>query len=202
MKHLRFVVSAKLPSEFGTFRLYGFEDTRDGQEHVAIVNGDVTKQSSVLTRIHSECLTGDALGSLKCDCRPQLIKSLEQIGAAERGIVLYLRQEGRGIGLLNKLRAYELQDCGYDTLEANLKLGLPADARKYDIAADILNYLAVESVNIMTNNPDKIEQLRREGIVIAERIEHSMVSNQYNEQYLKTKNLKFGHMINLKAQLA
>lgn len=202
MKHLRFVVSAKLPSEFGTFRLYGFEDTRDGQEHIAIVNGDVTKQSSVLTRIHSECLTGDALGSLKCDCRPQLIKSLEQIGAAERGIVLYLRQEGRGIGLLNKLRAYELQDCGYDTLEANLKLGLPADARKYDIAADILNYLAVESVNIMTNNPDKIEQLRREGIVIAERIEHSMVSNQYNEQYLKTKNLKFGHMINLKAQLA
>jgi GTP cyclohydrolase II len=202
MKHLEFVVSAKLPSEFGTFMLYGFQDKRNGQEHVAIVKGEIANQPSVLTRIHSECLTGDAFGSLKCDCRPQLIKSLEQIGAATCGIVLYLRQEGRGIGLLNKLRAYQLQDRGYDTLEANLKLGLPADARTYDIAADMLQYLEVDSVNIMTNNPDKIAQLRKEGIVVTERVEHSVAANQYNEAYLKTKNLKFGHLINLNASLA
>lgn len=202
MSHLEFVVTIKLPTEFGTFTLHAFKDPRDGHEHMAIVQGDVTKQKSVLTRIHSECLTGDALGSLKCDCRPQLIKSLQEIGKAEHGIVLYLRQEGRGIGLLNKLRAMELQECGFDTFEANVELGLPADARKYDIAADMLHYLDVHSVNLMTNNPDKIAQLRNGGIEVTERVVHSMPSNEHNLGYLKTKNLKFGHMINLEAKLA
>ncbi len=202
MSHLEFVVSIKLPTEFGTFTMYGFKDKRNNQEHVAIVNGSVANQKAVLTRIHSECLTGDALGSLKCDCRPQLIKSLEKIGQTERGIVLYLRQEGRGIGLLNKMRAMELQECGFDTYEANVELGLPADARKYDIAADILRHLDVQSVNLMTNNPDKIAQLRNEGINVTERVVHSMPSNEHNVGYLETKNLKFGHMINLGVQLA
>lgn len=195
MKTTQFVASAQLPTEFGTFKIYGFHDTQTGKEHVAIVKGDVCNKENVVARIHSECLTGDALGSLKCDCRPQLIAGLQEIGNQECGILLYLRQEGRGIGLLNKIKAYNLQDQGCDTYDANVRLGFPPDARTYNCAADMLKYLEVRSVILMTNNPDKISSLQACGITVVDRKEHSMVPNPHNTNYMKTKNQRFGHLI-------
>jgi GTP cyclohydrolase II len=186
---------AELPTRFGDFHIVAFENNRDGKEHVAITRGDVIGASDVPVRIHSECLTGDALGSLRCDCRDQLQTALKKIGQMDRGILLYLRQEGRGIGLINKIRAYSLQDEGLDTVEANLALGFRDDERDYAVAAHMLMSLKVESVQIMTNNPKKINQLVQYGIKVNGRIPHIIEPNEYNRFYLETKAAKSGHLI-------
>lgn len=185
---------ADFPTQFGVFTLYGFTDHANGKEHTAVVKGDVQGAKDCPVRAHSECHTGDIWGSLRCDCREQLEASLEYIAAEELGVVLYLRQEGRGIGLVNKIRAYELQDQGMDTIEANVHLGFPAEARDYGVAADMLRLLGVESVALMTNNPDKIEKLKAEGIEISRRIPIVIAPNSHNERYLGTKRDHMGHM--------
>jgi len=188
---------AELPSRFGNFHIFAFYNNKDNKEHVAIVHGDVTDAKDVPVRVHSECLTGDALGSLRCDCRDQLETALQMIGGMERGIVLYLRQEGRGIGLVNKIRAYGLQEHGYDTVEANLALGFRDDEREYSVAAHMLMSLKVRSIQLITNNPRKIDDLTKHGIDVSGRIAHIMPVNEHNRFYLETKALKSGHMIDL-----
>lgn len=192
---VRIVAMAELPTRFGDFHIIAFENNRDGKEHVAIVKGDVIGAQDVPVRLHSECLTGDALGSLRCDCRDQLEASLIAIGQMERGMVLYLRQEGRGIGLINKIRAYSLQDQGLDTVEANHALGFRDDERDYAVAAHMLMSLKIESVRLITNNPKKIQQLVDYGINVSDRIPHIMEPNEYNRFYLETKAAKSGHLI-------
>jgi GTP cyclohydrolase II len=183
---VRVVALAELPTRFGNFHIIAFENNRDGKEHVAITKGDVIGAKDVPVRLHSECLTGDAIGSLRCDCRDQLEASLKAIGQMETGMVLYLRQEGRGIGLINKIRAYELQDDGLDTVEANLALGFRDDERDYAVAAHMLRSLKIESINLMTNNPKKIAQLEQYGIKVTERIPHIMEANEHNQFFLET----------------
>ncbi len=192
---VRIVDVAELPTRFGTFRLVGFWNNRDKSDHVAVVQGDVVGRHDVLTRLHSECVTGDALGSLRCDCRDQLEHSLRRIARQEAGIVLYMRQEGRGIGIMNKVRAYALQDRGMDTVEANLALGFPDDARDYAIAAGMLDRLAVGSVRLMTNNPNKVAQLAQHGVDISGRVPHLLPPNPHNRFYLQTKASRSGHLI-------
>jgi GTP cyclohydrolase II len=192
---VRVVAMAELPTRFGDFHIVAFENNKDGKEHVAITRGDVIGASDVPVRLHSECLTGDVMGSLRCDCRDQLEAALKKIGKMERGIVLYLRQEGRGIGLINKIRAYSLQDQGLDTVEANLALGFRDDERDYAVAAHMLMSLKIKSVRLMTNNPKKIDQLTRYGIQVNGRIPHIMEPNEYNRFYLETKAEKSGHLI-------
>ena len=192
---VRVVGVAELPSRFGDFRIVAFWNNRDAKEHVAIVRGNVVGAMDVPTRLHSECLTGDALGSLRCDCRDQLEAALLAIGRLERGLVLYLRQEGRGIGLINKIRAYALQDRGLDTVEANLALGFRDDERDYAIAAHMIRSLGVLSIALMTNNPSKISQLTQYGVVVERRIPHVLPSNPHNRFYLETKAAKSGHWI-------
>ncbi len=194
---VRVVAMAELPTRFGDFHIVAFENNRDGKEHVAITKGDVIGASDVPVRLHSECLTGDVMGSLRCDCRDQLEAALKKIGKMERGMVLYLRQEGRGIGLINKIRAYSLQDEGLDTVEANLALGFRDDERDYAVAAHMLMSLKIESVQLMTNNPKKIDQLTRYGIKVNGRIPHMIEPNEYNRFYLETKATKSGHLIDL-----
>ena len=194
---VRVVAMAELPTRFGDFHIVAFENNRDGKDHVAITRGDVIGASDVPVRLHSECLTGDVIGSLRCDCRDQLEAALKKIGKMERGIVLYLRQEGRGIGLTNKIRAYSLQDRGLDTVEANLALGFRDDERDYAVAAHMLMSLKIESVQLMTNNPKKIDQLTRYGIKVNGRIPHIMEPNEYNRFYLETKAAKSGHLIDV-----
>lgn len=186
---------ADLPTRFGNFHIAAFHNNRDDKEHVAIFKGDIIGAEDVPVRVHSECLTGDAIGSLRCDCRDQLEAALTAIGNMERGIVLYMRQEGRGIGLINKIRAYGLQDHGYDTVEANLALGFRDDEREYSSAAHMLFSLKVKSIQLMTNNPRKIEDLTRHGVVVSSRLPHIIPPNQYNQFYLETKALKSGHLI-------
>jgi GTP cyclohydrolase II len=188
---------ADLPTRFGRFRIVGFSNNRDGKEHVALVHGDVMGHKDVPTRLHSECLTGDALGSLRCDCRDQLEMALRTLAAGERGLLLYLRQEGRGIGLTNKIRAYSLQDHGLDTVEANRALGFRDDERDYAIAAHMLASLNVDSVKLMTNNPDKIRQLQQHGIVVSARVPHVIPANDYNRSYLQTKAVRSGHLLDV-----
>ncbi len=192
---VRLVAMAELPTRFGDFHIVAFENNRDGKEHVAITKGDVIGASNVPVRLHSECLTGDVMGSLRCDCRDQLEAALIAIGKMERGMVLYLRQEGRGIGLINKIRAYSLQDQGLDTVEANLALGFRDDERDYAVAAHMLMSLKIDSVQLMTNNPKKIDQLTQYGINVTGRIPHIMPPNEHNRFYLETKATKSGHMI-------
>ena len=192
---VRIVAMAELPSRFGDFHIIAFENNRDGKEHVAITKGDVIGESNVPVRLHSECLTGDVVGSLRCDCRDQLEAALKAIGQMDKGMVLYLRQEGRGIGLINKIRAYSLQDEGLDTVEANLALGFRDDERDYAVAAHMLTSLKIESIQLMTNNPKKINQLTQYGIKVAQRIPHIMEANEHNRFYLETKAAKSGHMI-------
>jgi GTP cyclohydrolase II len=187
--------SAELPTEFGTFRIHVFSNDLDSLEHLALVRGDVAGARDVPARMHSECLTGDALGSLRCDCRAQLQRALDQLGKEERGVLLYLRQEGRGIGLTNKIRAYRLQELGYDTIDANLALGFAADERDYSVAAAMLRTLGIESVALMTNNPDKIEKLCAAGIVVSERRAHEIDANVHNRAYLETKAVRSGHLL-------
>jgi GTP cyclohydrolase II len=192
---VRVAAVADLPSRFGRFRIVAFWNNRDNKEHVALVHGDVMGTEDLPTRLHSECLTGDAIGSLRCDCRDQLEVSLRKIGAMERGVILYMRQEGRGIGLINKVRAYALQDRGLDTVEANLALGFRDDERDYAVAAHMLASLNVGSVRLMTNNPRKIEQLQALGIHVNGRIPHVIPATELNRFYLQTKALRSGHLL-------
>jgi len=192
---VRIVAVADLPSRFGRFQVVGFWNNRDGKDHVAIMHGNPVGCGDVPTRVHSECLTGDALGSLRCDCRDQLEVSLRAIAEHECGLVLYLRQEGRGIGLLNKLRAYGLQDRGLDTVEANLALGFRDDEREYSIAAHMLHSLRVRSIRLLTNNPRKVEELARLGVKISDRLPHVIPPNDFNRFYLETKREKSGHIL-------
>lgn len=194
---VRLVGVARLPTEFGEFQIAAFWNNRDAKEHVAILRGNVIGATGVPTRIHSECLTGDALGSLRCDCRPQLEAALTHIGQLEQGIVLYLRQEGRGIGLLNKVRAYQLQDQGMDTVEANLALGFRDDERDYAIAAHMLATLRVGSIRLMTNNPNKVRQMQEFGVQVDERVPHVIPPNPHNRFYLQTKAQRSGHLMNV-----
>lgn len=200
LKHDRFVrreTVAKLPTEFGEFMIYAYRDTQDNSEHVAIVKGDPAefKDKPVMVRVHSECLTGDALGSLRCDCRMQLQAALKMIENAGCGIIVYLRQEGRGIGLVNKLKAYSLQDIGYDTVEANERLGFPADLRNYGVGAQMLNDLGVKKIRLITNNPRKIAGLKGYGIEVVDRVPLLIEATDYNSIYLATKAEKLGHML-------
>jgi GTP cyclohydrolase II len=192
---VRIVAVAKLPSRFGDFRIVAFWNNRDQKDHIAIVHGDVVGAGDVPTRMHSECLTGDVIGSLRCDCRDQLETALQKIGKMERGVVLYLRQEGRGIGLANKIRAYSLQDQGMDTVEANLALGFRDDERDYAIAAHMLLSLGISSVHLMTNNPTKVEQLEQYGMKVSRRLPHLLPPNPHNRFYLETKAQRSGHFI-------
>lgn len=194
---VRVVAVAELPTRFGQFRLVGFWNNRDGKEHVAMVHGDVVDQRDVAVRLHSECLTGDVMGSLRCDCRDQLTEGLRAIQREGRGILLYLRQEGRGIGLLNKIRAYALQEQGLDTVEANQALGFRDDERDYAVAAHMLHSLCVKSVRVVTNNPEKIRQLSQHGIEVSGRIPHVIPPNEFNRFYLETKARRSGHLIDL-----
>ncbi|MGI8522822.1 MAG: GTP cyclohydrolase II, partial [Nocardioides sp.] len=183
-----------LPTGHGEFTAYGYRITVDDSEHIALVNGDVTGDEPVLTRVHSECLTGDVFGSQRCDCGPQLDEALERIVAEGRGVVIYLRgHEGRGIGLLAKLQAYQLQDGGRDTVDANLDLGLPADARHYGTATQILRDLGIAGVRLLTNNPDKTTSLEQFGIHVAERVPLTPRPNDHNLAYLLTKRDRMGH---------
>lgn len=192
---VRIEAIAELPSRFGDFHIVAFSNNRDDKEHVAILKGEVFDAADVPVRLHSECLTGDVIGSLRCDCRDQLEAALKKIGGMDKGIVLYLRQEGRGIGLTNKIRAYSLQDQGLDTVEANLALGFRDDERDYAIAAHMLHSLKIQSINLMTNNPKKIDQLRQYGVKVHSRIPHILPSNEHNRFYLETKAAKSGHLI-------
>ncbi|WP_075179169.1 GTP cyclohydrolase II [Neptunomonas phycophila] len=192
---IEYVADSKLPMPWGTFTMVGFEDTETGKDHIALVYGDVSGDEPVLARIHSECLTGDALFSLRCDCGFQLQEALKRISEAGRGVLLYLRQEGRGIGLLNKIKAYHLQDQGADTVEANEQLGFAADMRDYSMCDPMLAHLGIKSVNLMTNNPRKVAALKTYGVNVAERVPLQVGKNSHNEQYLATKMGKLGHMM-------
>jgi GTP cyclohydrolase II len=190
---------AEVPTEYGTFRVVVYRDARDPSiEHCAVVRGDVQGARELLVRVHSECFTGEVLHSLKCDCREQLDTALRMIAARDRGAVLYLRQEGRGIGLGNKIRAYALQEQGEDTVDANLKLGFEADGRRYHVASAMLSDLGVESVAVLTNNPAKVDALRADGVVVTRRVPMDVEPNQHNRGYLDTKRERMGHIIRMR----
>lgn len=191
---VKHVASAQLPTQWGVFTIHGFEDDATGKEHVALAMGDTGSGGPLLTRIHSECLTGDCLFSQRCDCGPQLQFAIESVAAEGRGLILYLRQEGRGIGLLNKIKAYELQDSGADTVEANEQLGFEADSREYQICKPMLEYFKVNSVRLLTNNPRKVEAMSEMGIQVAERLPIHVGINSHNESYLAVKIDKLGHL--------
>ncbi|GGK64678.1 GTP cyclohydrolase II [Amphritea balenae] len=192
---VKYVASSKLPTPWGVFTMVGFEDLTSGKEHVALTYGELGPDSPVLARIHSECLTGDALFSLRCDCGFQLQEALKRITEEGAGVLLYLRQEGRGIGLLNKIKAYHLQDGGADTVEANEQLGFEADMRDYSMCQQMLEHLNIKSVNLMTNNPRKVKALQKYGLNVDRRVPLQVGKNRHNEEYLATKMGKLGHMM-------
>jgi len=195
---MKIEVVANMPTDNGTFKIVGFENHIDGKEHIALVKGDVKGKEGVTVRIHSECFTGDILGSLRCDCGSQLKTAMRRIDKLGEGVILYLRQEGRGIGLLNKLRAYNLQEEGMDTLDANLHLGFGADMRDYAVAAQMLKALGVKSIKLLTNNPLKINGLEEYGMPVVEREEIEIEANKINKIYLKTKKERMGHLLKIK----
>ncbi len=192
---VRIVAVANLPTVFGEYQVAAFWNNVDRKEHAAFVHGDVFDQEDVPVRLHSECLTGDTIGSLRCDCRQQLQQSLKTIGGMERGVVLYMRQEGRGIGFINKIRAYQLQDSGHDTFEANEILGFKPDERDYDLAAHMLGSLHVKSIKLMTNNTHKIKDLQTHGVKVTGRIPVIVPANEHDKFYLETKKKKAGHLL-------
>ena len=192
---IKFVAKSKLPTAFGDFEIIVFQDPDTGEEHLALSQGlDAASTKPILVRIHSECLTGDAFGSLKCDCGPQLHSTMKMISDEGQGVILYLRQEGRGIGLTNKIRAYALQDQGHDTIDANLLLNLPADARHYDMCTIMLDYLKIKEVRLITNNPLKINALKDLGVNVVDRIAITVGLNIFNQGYLQTKQERMSHM--------
>lgn len=189
------VATSELPTPFGTFKMHGFSDSESGKEHVALTMGELQGQADVLARMHSECLTGDALFSMRCDCGFQLNEAMKRIAEQGQGVLLYLRQEGRGIGLINKIKAYNLQDQGADTVEANEQLGFNADERSYEMAKDMLDFLGVQSVRLMTNNPRKVQALTDLGMSVAGRESIQVGKNSHNNVYLATKANKMDHML-------
>lgn len=191
---IQYVASASLPTSWGQFVIHGFEDSETGKEHVALTMGDISGDEPVLCRVHSECLTGDCLFSLRCDCGPQLQTAMQRISEAGRGIILYLRQEGRGIGLHNKIKAYALQDTGADTVEANVQLGFEPDSREYEICKPMFEHFNLSSLKLMTNNPRKVDALSAMGIEVTEIIPIHTEANPHNESYLAVKVDKLGHM--------
>ena len=193
---IRFVESTKLPTPFGMFTMHGFSDDETDKEHVVLTMGDLSEGEPLLARVHSECLTGDALFSMRCDCGPQLQAAMHKISVVGRGVIFYLRQEGRGIGLLNKIKAYNLQDQGADTVEANEQLGFGADMRDYSILKPMLEHLNIKALNLLTNNPRKVKALQDMGINVVERIPHQTGRNPHNAKYLETKKGKLGHLFN------
>jgi len=192
---LRTVARADLPTRYGRFEIYGFAGRGPQEEAVALVRGNLRGKSAPLVRVHSQCLTGDVLTSLRCDCRAQLELSLKKIGQAPSGVLLYLPQEGRGIGLMNKLRAYELQDGGMDTVEANESLGFAADARDYDFSAKILKQLGATRIRLLSNNPEKVRQLERAGIRVVQRVPCQPRVSKISRAYMQTKKTKLGHLL-------
>jgi GTP cyclohydrolase II len=192
---VRSVAHAELPTRYGRFTIYGFEGNGPQEEAVALVRGKLDGKTAPLVRVHSQCLTGDVLASLRCDCRAQLELSLKKIGQASSGILLYLPQEGRGIGLMNKLRAYQLQDGGMDTVEANQELGFAADARDYDFSAQILKQLGAKKIRLLSNNPEKVRQLENAGIRVVERVPCQPRISKTSRAYLQTKKAKMGHIL-------
>ena len=192
---LRLVAVADFPSAYGHFKLVGFLNNKDGKDHTALVKGNVVNKENVLTRIHSSCLTGDALGSLRCDCGPQLDAALSLIEKEEQGVLIYMQQEGRGIGLTNKIRAYQLQDMGLDTYEANVHLGFKPDARDYELSAAIIKKLGIKTIRLLTNNLEKVTALDEFNIKVIDRVPLELPANAYNRDYLETKRDKFGHRI-------
>jgi 3,4-dihydroxy 2-butanone 4-phosphate synthase/GTP cyclohydrolase II len=191
------VSQAKLPTKYGLFEIIAFQECLNKRQHVALIKGEIGDGLNVLVRVHSECLTGEVFGSLRCDCGEQLRIALELIEKEGRGVLLYLRQEGRGIGLANKLKAYELQDQGLDTVEANIQLGFKDDERTYDVGTQILKQLGIKSVRLLTNNPSKIEGLRDNGIMVNDRVPIEAFPTKENITYLKVKKFKMGHLLNL-----
>jgi GTP cyclohydrolase II len=194
-RSLRSVAHADLPTRYGRFTIYGFEGQGPQEEAVALVRGNLNGKDAPLVRVHSQCLTGDVLASLRCDCRAQLELSLKKIGQAAAGVLLYLPQEGRGIGLMNKLRAYQLQDGGMDTVEANQELGFAADARDYDFSAQILTQLGAKKIRLLSNNPEKVRQLEKAGIRVVERVPCQPRISKTSRAYLRTKKKKMGHIL-------
>lgn len=198
---VQLVAIADLPSNFGEFQICGFVSPCDGKEHTAVVKGDVVGKENVLVRVHSECLTGDVMGSKRCDCRDQLIESLKLIEKEGLGVLIYLRQEGRNIGLTDKIRAYAVQDLGVDTVDANIILGHQPDERDYAVAAHILRTLKIKSIRLLTNNPDKIRQIRKHNVTINERVPLITKVTEYNEFYLRIKEERAGHLLGEKASV-
>ena len=196
---LRIVAIARFPTRYGHFTIIGFLNNKDQKDHVVVVKGNVIQRESVLTRLHSSCVTGDVLGSLRCDCGPQLHKSLQMIEKEGMGLLLYMQQEGRGIGLINKIRAYMLKDSGSDTYESNIDLGFKPDERQYELAAAMLSKLGVKSIRLLTNNPEKIRELESFGVVIKKRIPLETRPSRYNRCYLQTKKERFGHLLSLES---
>lgn len=192
---MNYITSCKLPTPWATFELHAFVEPETGKEHLAMTLGQIDDGQPVLARVHSECMTGDVLFSQRCDCGAQLESALRHIAASGRGVLLYLRQEGRGIGLLNKMRAYRLQEQGVDTVEANEQLGFPADLRRYDLCVPMLEHLGIRQLRLMTNSPRKIKLLRDAGVDVVERIPLVVNRNPHNETYLSTKAAKLGHWL-------
>ena len=190
---VNFVASASLPTKWGQFTIHGFEDNESGKEHMAISFGELDTEKPILCRVHSECLTGDCLFSLRCDCGAQLQTAMQAVAEAGQGLILYLRQEGRGIGLLNKIKAYALQDSGADTVEANVQLGFEPDSREYQICKPMLDYFDVQNLRLMTNNPRKVDALRKAGFIVQIVPIHT-TANPHNESYLAVKVNKLGHI--------
>tara|TARA_B100000700_G_scaffold330410_1_gene456502 strand:- start:63 stop:653 length:591 start_codon:yes stop_codon:yes gene_type:complete len=192
---LKFIETSNLPTDLGEFKVHAFTDEMKSKDHLAISMGDLLTNEPVLCRIHSQCITGESFFSMRCDCRFQLTESLSLIAERKRGVIFYLQQEGRGIGLSNKIRAYNLQDKGLDTVEANHQLGFKEDERDYEIISEMINFLAIKKVDLMTNNPKKIDALKAMGVIINERVPLSTNTNKYNEKYISTKIKKLGHLI-------
>jgi GTP cyclohydrolase II len=192
---LKFIETSNLPTDIGEFKVHAFTEESKSKDHLAIGMGDLLTNEPVLCRIHSQCITGESFFSMRCDCRYQLTESLTRIAEKGRGVVFYLQQEGRGIGLSNKIRAYNLQDKGFDTVEANHQLGFKEDERGYDIVSEMINFLGIKKVDLMTNNPKKIKALESMGVIINQRIQISSSTNKYNEKYISTKIKKLGHLL-------